>query len=69
MILHTGGADFVFEDGYGLPPFNWVEQNKQEEGNLRGLSAEAQNKEQGVSVAEMITKILQDVDKGTIVCF
>jgi|GEM_PF-1425855 len=66
VVTTAAWADFVFEDNYRLPTLREVERHIQERGHLPGIPTEAQVKEQGVSVGEISSKLLQKIEELTL---
>jgi len=66
LIVDTGWADFVFEENYKLLPLNEVEQFISQNKHLPGIPTEAQVRENGVSVGEISSKLLQKVEELTL---
>jgi len=66
IIVETDGADFVFEDNYNLRPLSEVESFVQEYKHLPEIKTAQEMQEQGVSVSELQTQLLQKIEELTL---
>jgi len=66
IVVNTGGADFVFEDNYNLKSLNEVESFIKENKHLPEIPTAKEVQENGVSLGEMQTKLLQKVEELTL---
>lgn len=65
--VYLGGwADFVFEKDYKLPSLEEVEEHIKENGHLKDIPSAAEVAQEGVSVGEMNTRLLQKVEELTL---
>jgi len=66
LVVNTTGADYVFNDGYRLRPLlqveNFIKQNK----HLPGIEPAKQMQEEGMSVGETQTKLLEKIEELTL---
>jgi hypothetical protein len=65
-VTNTGWADFVFESGYRLPPLEEVENFISINRHLPGIPTEAEVKENGVSIGDISSKLLQKIEELTL---
>lgn len=63
VIVNTDGADFVFEPEYSLPELDEIEKYINENKHLPGFAPASKMKEDGISVSEMQTKLLQKMEE------
>ena len=66
IVVNTGGADFVFEDKYNLKSLEEVENFIKENKHLPEIPSATEVQENGVSVGEMQTKLLQKIEELTL---
>lgn len=66
LIVETTGADFVFADDYQLRPLNEVKAFIQENKHLPEIQSAKEMQEDGVSVSELQTKLLQKIEELTL---
>ena len=66
LIVETTGADFVFADDYQLRPLNEVKTFIQENKHLPEVQSAQEMQENGVSVSELQTKLLQKIEELTL---
>lgn len=62
----NGWSDFVFEEGYGLPSLEEVEQHIREKGHLKGIPSAEEVKARGILLGEMDAKLLQKIEELTL---
>lgn len=66
VIVETGWADFVFEDGYDLMPLDVVREYIEREKRLPGIPSEREVLEKGVSLGEIQKLLLQKIEELTL---
>lgn len=66
IIVDTGWSDFVFEDGYRLPPLSEVERFISKNRHLPEIPTEADVKEKGVTLGNISSKLLQKIEELTL---
>ena len=66
VVTLDSWADFVFEKDYRLMPLHEVEQHIQENQRLPDIPSEKEVLENGVSLGEMQSKLLQKVEELTL---
>ena len=66
VVVNTTGADFVFAPGYKLPSLSELESYIKENNHLPDLASANEMKENGMSVSEMQTKLLQKMEEMTL---
>lgn len=66
IIVESGWADFVFKEGYELSSLEDVESFIRANGHLPEIPSAKQVAEQGVSLGESQTKLLQKVEELTL---
>lgn len=66
IIVETSGADFVFTDDYQLRPLSEVEAFITENKHLPEIQSAQDMQENGVSVSELQTKLLQKIEELTL---
>lgn len=66
VIVNTAGADFVFEDDYNLRPLQEVKTFIQENHHLPEIPSAKEMQEDGMSVDQMVIKLLQKVEELTL---
>jgi hypothetical protein len=66
LIVETTGADFVFADDYQLRPLSEVEAFITENKHLPEIQSAKEMQENGVSVSELQTKLLQKIEELTL---
>ncbi len=64
--VETGWADYVFEKNYELPTLKEVENHIKEKGHLKDIPSAAEVKENGISLGEMDSKLLQKIEELTL---
>ncbi len=62
----AGGADFVFEKDYALPPLDHVEQFVKDNKHLPDIPSAKEMQENGVQISEMQAKLLQKIEELTL---
>ena len=65
-VTAGGGADFVFEEDYNLLSLKQVEQHIKENKHLPGIPPAKKLTEEGVSLGDMQTKLLQKIEELTL---
>ncbi|MGD1958113.1 MAG: TMF family protein, partial [Fulvivirga sp.] len=63
IIVNTDGADYVFEEGYKLKSLREVEAFINENNHLPGIPSAAEMQEQGMSVGELNTRLLEKIEE------
>ncbi len=66
IIVETTGADFVFADDYQLRPLSEVKSFITENKHLPEIQSAQEMQENGVSVSELQTKLLQKIEELTL---
>ena len=66
IIVSTTGADFVFADDYQLRPLSEVKAFIQENKHLPEIKSAQEMQENGVSVNELQTQLLQKIEELTL---
>lgn len=66
IIVRTNGADFVFADDYQLRPLSEVEAFITENKHLPEIQSAKEMQENGVSVSELQTQLLQKIEELTL---
>ncbi len=66
LIVETTGADFVFADDYQLRPLNEVKAFIAENKHLPEIQSAQEMQENGVSVSELQTQLLQKIEELTL---
>ena len=66
VVVDTGWADFVFKKGYDLMPLEKVAKHIEESGHLPGIPTEREVKENGVSIGQIQSKLLQKIEEMTL---
>ena len=66
IIVNTTGADFVFSDDYQLRPLSEVKTFIQENKHLPEIKSAREMQEDGVSVNELQTQLLQKIEELTL---
>ncbi len=66
ILVETTGADFVFADDYQLRPLSEVEAFITENKHLPEIQSAQEMQENGVSVSELQTKLLQKIEELTL---
>jgi hypothetical protein len=66
IIVNTTGADFVFADDYQLRPLSEVEAFITENKHLPEIKSAQEMQEEGVSVSELQTQLLQKIEELTL---
>ncbi|MBI4552281.1 MAG: hypothetical protein HY710_08465 [Candidatus Latescibacteria bacterium] len=66
VVVETGWADFVFAEGYPLPPLSEVEARIRRQGHLPGIPTAAEVQSQGVTLGAMQAKLLQKIEELTL---
>lgn len=65
-VTTSGWSDFVFEPDYKLPTLSEVETYISQNKHLPDIPSEAEVMEQGISVGEMSSKLLQKIEELTL---
>ena len=66
IVVETGWSDFVFKEGYRLMPLEEVAGYIEANGHLPGIPSEWRVMEEGVSLGEMQSKLLQKIEELTL---
>ncbi len=66
VVVETGWADFVFEKEYQLPTLEEVENHIKEKGHLKDIPSAKEVEENGVSLGQMDSKLLQKIEELTL---
>lgn len=66
VVVESTWADFVFEQGYKLPTLKEVESYILKHGHLSEIPSAKEVQENGVKVAETMTKLLQKIEELTL---
>lgn len=66
VIVETGWADYVFEDEYELAPLSEVEDFIEENGHLPNIPSAAEISENGLSIADVNTKMMEKIEELTL---
>ncbi|MBQ0034702.1 MAG: hypothetical protein KBS77_05350 [Bacteroidales bacterium] len=66
IIVNTTGADFVFEGGYHLMPLGEVKEYIEANHHLPSIQSAAEMQQNGVSISELQTQLLQKVEELTL---
>lgn len=66
MVVNTTGADFVFEKNYPLMSLKELEHHIKAKKRLPGIASGNEMKENGVSLGEMQSKLLQKIEELTL---
>ena len=66
ILVETTGADFVFANDYQLRPLSEVKAFIQENKHLPEIQSAQEMQENGVSVSELQTKLLQKIEELTL---
>lgn len=66
ILVETTGADFVFADDYQLRPLSEVKAFITENKHLPEIQSAQEMQENGVSVSELQTKLLQKIEELTL---
>lgn len=67
VIVKIGGwSDFVFENGYKLPTLIEVENHIKENGHLKDIPSTNEVIENGISLGQMNSKLLQKIEELTL---
>lgn len=66
IVVNATGADFVFAPEYKLATLSEVESFIKENNHLPGIASADEMKEDGISVSEMQTKLLQKIEELTL---
>ena len=66
IIVNTSGADFVFDKSYDLRPLDEVNAYIQEHQHLPEIPSASRMQEEGMSVDQMVVKLLQKVEELTL---
>lgn len=66
IIVETNGADFVFAEDYPLRPLSEVKSFIQENKHLPEIQSAQEMQENGVSVSELQTQLLQKIEELTL---
>jgi hypothetical protein len=65
-VTTSGWADFVFKDGYSLPPLEEIETFITKNKHLPGIPSETEVKENGVDIGKISAKLLQKIEELTL---
>jgi len=65
-VTTSGWADFVFKDGYSLPPLEEVENFINKNKHLPGIPSEENVNNNGINVGKISTKLLQKIEELTL---
>jgi|GEM_PF-5252083 len=66
IVVSTSGADFVFEDGYNLKSLEEVQSHIEAHGHLPNVPSAAQMQQEGLSLGESQTLLLQKIEELTL---
>ncbi|HEX2922203.1 MAG TPA: hypothetical protein VHO50_13655 [Bacteroidales bacterium] len=66
IVVNTSGADFVFESGYKLAGLEEIENYIEENKHLPGVPSAKSMQEEGMSMSEMQTTLLQKIEEITL---
>ncbi len=66
VVTENGWSDFVFEEGYRLPPLEEVEQYIKKNKHLPNIPSVAEVAANGVSLGKMQAKLLQKIEELTL---
>ncbi len=66
VIVESGWADFVFEPGYFLPSLKEVKSHIDHFGHLKGIPTTAEVNENGISLGEINSLLLQKIEEMTL---
>jgi hypothetical protein len=66
VVETTGWSDYVFEDGYNLPPLSVIEQHIRAHRSLPGIPSAGEVERQGIAVGEIQAKLLAKVEELTL---
>jgi hypothetical protein len=66
VVVNTTGADFVFNENYSLPDLSEVEEFINENKRLPDIASAKEMQQNGISISEMQTKLLQKIEELTI---
>lgn len=66
VVVESGWADFVFEDDYKLRSLREVESYIKKNGHLPEIPSAKEVQENGVKVAESVTKLLHKIEELTL---
>jgi len=66
IVVNTSGADFVFDKSYDLRPLDEVNAYIQEHRHLPEVPSAQQMQEEGMSMNQMVVKLLQKVEELTL---
>jgi hypothetical protein len=66
VIVQTGWSDYVFDKGYRLEPLSEVEKTIEAEKHLPGMPSATEVAAHGVSVGEMESKLLAQLEEVTL---
>ena len=66
VVVESGWADFVFADGYALPPLEEVARSIREDKRLPGMPSAADVQAEGIGVGETQTLLLQKIEELTL---
>ncbi len=64
--VYTTWADFVFEEGYQLPPLEEVEKHINEKGHLKDIPSAEEVEKNGIELGEMNKLLLQKIEELTL---
>jgi len=66
VVVETNWSDFVFDDDYKLMPLDELEKSVKQNRRLPGIPSEKEVAENGVSLGEMQSKLLQKIEELTL---
>nr|WP_299073830.1 hypothetical protein [uncultured Allomuricauda sp.] len=64
--VETGWADYVFQEGYGLPTLEEVEKHIQEKGHLINIPSAKEVAENGIQLGKMNKLLLEKIEELTL---
>ncbi|MFX8778125.1 hypothetical protein ABTM50_19695, partial [Acinetobacter baumannii] len=63
LVVNTTGADYVFEKNYQLKPLNELETYIKEHKHLPGIASAKEMQDDGLSVGDNQTKLLEKIEE------
>ena len=66
IVVETGWADFVFEEGYPLPALSEVEEHIRIHGHLKDIPSAAEIARDGANLGDISVKLLQKIEELTL---
>jgi len=66
IVVETGWADFVFEEGYDLPTLTEVEKHIKENGHLIDIPSASEIAREGANLGTISVKLLQKIEELTL---